>query len=302
MLVSLENAGIFRSNKWLVRGVSMGVEPGEIVTLIGPNGSGKSTTAKLALGVLATDEGMASRKEKLRASYVPQKLKLSPTLPLSVARFLCLTNKADRHQITAALRATETDHLAAEQMVNLSGGEFQRVLLARAILCSPEFLVLDEPVQGVDFNGELALYKLIEDIRNRLDCGILLISHDLHVVMSTTDRVICLNGHVCCSGTPANVASSAEFKSLFGERAASGLAFYEHRHDHEHRPDGSIEMRNSAPDDSIETRDSAPDGRRGPEGGVSPPPNSQNISNPNTSRANPANPNRNNQDKVNLDV
>ena len=113
----------------------MGVEPGEIVTLIGPNGSGKSTTAKLALGVLATDEGTASRKEKLRASYVPQKLKLSPTLPLSVARFLCLTNKADRHQITAALRATETDHLAAEQMVNLSGGEFQRVLLARAILC-----------------------------------------------------------------------------------------------------------------------------------------------------------------------
>ena len=297
MLVSLENAGIFRSNKWLVRGVSMGVEPGEIVTLIGPNGSGKSTTAKLALGVLATDEGMASRKEKLRASYVPQKLKLSPTLPLSVARFLCLTNKADRHQITAALQATETDHLAAEQMVNLSGGEFQRVLLARAILCSPEFLVLDEPVQGVDFNGELALYKLIEDIRNRLDCGILLISHDLHVVMSTTDRVICLNGHVCCSGTPANVASSAEFKSLFGERAASGLAFYEHRHDHEHRPDGSIEMRNSAPDDSIETRDSAPDGRRGPEGGVSPPPASQKISS-----ANPANPNRNNQDKVNQDV
>ena len=125
-------------------------------------------------------------------------------------------------------------------MSKLSGGEFQRVLLARAILRSPEFLVLDEPVQGVDYNGEIALYKLIEDIRDRFACGILLISHDLHVVMSKTDRVICLNGHVCCSGTPATVAVSDEFKSLFGETMASGLALYEHRHDHEHMPDGRI--------------------------------------------------------------
>ena len=240
MLISLENAGIYRSERWLVRGVSMNVAPGEIVTLIGPNGSGKSTTAKMALGVLDADEGKAHRKTDLRTSYVPQKLDVNWTLPLSVTRFLRLTNWASRKQVEAALSATETLHLANAQMSKLSGGEFQRVLLARAILRSPEFLVLDEPVQGVDFNGEIALYKLIEDIRNRLDCGVLLISHDLHVVMSTTDRVICLNGHVCCSGTPANVASSDEFKSLFGERAASGLALYEHRHDHEHLPDGRI--------------------------------------------------------------
>jgi zinc transport system ATP-binding protein len=240
MLVSLENAGVFRSKKWLVRGVSMAVEAGEIVTLIGPNGSGKSTTAKIALGVLAADEGHADRKDGLCVSYVPQKLKLSPHLPLSVKRFLCLTHRPDKKAINLALSATETDHLADEQMASLSGGEFQRVLLARAILASPELLVLDEPVQGVDFNGELALYRLIEDIRNRLNCGILLISHDLHVVMSTTDRVICLNGHVCCSGTPATVASSDEFKSLFGDHAFSGLAIYEHNHDHEHRLDGSI--------------------------------------------------------------
>ena len=240
MLVSLENAGIYRSKKWLVRGVTMNVDSGEIVTLIGPNGSGKSTTAKLALGVLDVDEGTAHRKPKLRASYVPQKLELSWTLPLTVSRFLMITHKANKSQIENALSATQTTHLAKVQMSDLSGGEFQRVLLARAILRSPDFLVLDEPVQGVDFNGEIALYKLIEDIRNRLDCGVLLISHDLHVVMSTTDRVICLNGHVCCSGTPANVASSEEFKSLFGERAASGLALYEHRHDHEHLPDGRI--------------------------------------------------------------
>jgi len=240
MLISLENAGIQRSERWLVRGVSMNVAPGEIVTLIGPNGSGKSTTAKMALGVLDADEGTVHRKAGLRAGYVPQKLDINWTLPLSVDRFLRLTNRAGRSRIEAALAATETSHLAGAQMSKLSGGEFQRVLLARAILRSPHLLVLDEPVQGVDFNGEIALYKLIDDIRNQLDCGVLLISHDLHVVMSTTDRVICLNGHVCCSGTPANVAGSDEFKSLFGEHAASGLALYEHRHDHEHLPDGRI--------------------------------------------------------------
>ncbi|MDP6967777.1 MAG: metal ABC transporter ATP-binding protein [Gammaproteobacteria bacterium] len=239
-LISLEDAGIFRADRWLVRDVSMSVSRGEIVTLIGPNGSGKSTTAKLTLGVLKTDEGKVYRRPNLRVSYVPQKLDLNWTLPLSVTRFLILTNRASNKQIENALALTDTLHLANAQMRNLSGGEFQRVLLARAILRSPDFLVLDEPVQGVDFNGEIALYKLIEDIRNKLNCGVLLISHDLHVVMSATDKVICLNGHVCCSGTPATVASSDEFKSLFGKQTALGLAFYQHRHDHEHLPDGRI--------------------------------------------------------------
>ena len=249
MLVTLNNAGVCRSNRWLVRGISMTVEPGEIVTLIGPNGSGKSTTAKMALGVLDTDEGVASRKLNLRASYVPQRLEVNWTLPITVSRFLELTNRATRKQMQDALEATETSHLAAAQMSKLSGGEHQRVLLARAILRTPEFLVLDEPVQGVDYNGEIALYRLIENIRNKLDCGVLLISHDLHVVMSTTDRVICLNGHICCSGTPANVASSDEFRSLFGERAASGLALYEHRHDHKHMPDGRLIENSAGPND-----------------------------------------------------
>ena len=240
MLVSLENAGIQRSDRWLVRGISMSVEAGEIVTLIGPNGSGKSTTAKTALGILQPDEGSARQKPNLRTSYVPQKLEVNWTLPLTVSRFLRLTNRATSRQMEDALAVTGTGHLAKAQMSKLSGGEFQRVLLARAILRTPEFLVLDEPVQGVDFNGEIALYRLIEDIRNKLNCGVLLISHDLHVVMSKTDRVICLNGHICCSGTPATVASSDEFKSLFGDQAAPGLALYEHRHDHEHLPDGEV--------------------------------------------------------------
>ena len=240
MLVSLENAGIFRSGRWLVRGVSMSVAAGEIVTLIGPNGSGKSTTAKMALGVLNADEGKTHRTANLRASYVPQKLSINWTLPLAVERFLKLTNRASESEMRDALSATEILHLTDAQMSNLSGGEFQRVLLARAILRSPNFLVLDEPVQGVDFNGEIALYGLIENIRNRLNCGVLLISHDLHMVMSSTDKVICLNGHVCCSGTPSNVASSDEFRLLFGDRAASALAFYEHNHNHEHLLDGRV--------------------------------------------------------------
>lgn len=240
MLISLENVGVYRGGKWLVRGISMSVEAGEIVTMIGPNGSGKSTTAKIALGILHADEGRAMQKPDLSVGYVPQKLDINWTVPLSVRRFLTLTNKASTSQMQDALEATETAHLADAQISALSGGEFQRILLARAIIRSPDLLVLDEPVQGVDFNGEIALYKLIETIRNRLKCGILLISHDLHVVMSTTDRVICLNGHVCCSGTPANVATSKEFKSLFGDHAVSSLAFYEHKHDHEHLPDGQV--------------------------------------------------------------
>ena len=240
MLISLENAGVLRAGRWLVRGVSMAIEPGEIVTLIGPNGSGKSTTAKMALGIARPDEGKAIQKPDLRVGYVPQKLGVSWTLPLSVTRFLQLTNTASQAQMDEALAATQTAHLASAQMSNLSGGEFQRVLLARAILRQPELLVLDEPVQGVDFNGEIALYGLIEKIRSTLDCGILLISHDLHMVMSSTDRVICLNGHVCCSGTPSKVASSQEFRSLFGDRAASALAVYEHRHNHEHLLDGRV--------------------------------------------------------------
>ena len=256
MLVTLNKAGVCRSNRWLVRGISMTVEPGEIVTLIGPNGSGKSTTAKMALGVLDTDEGVASRKLNLRASYVPQRLEVNWTLPITVSRFLELTNRATRKQMQDALEATETSHLSGAQMSKLSGGEHQRVLLARAILRAPEFLVLDEPVQGVDFNGEIALYRLIENIRNKLNCGVLLISHDLHVVMSTTDRVLCLNGHICCSGSPSNVASSDEFRSLFGERAASGLALYEHRHDHEHMPDGTLVENGAGPNNSGEDANS----------------------------------------------
>lgn len=262
-LVALTNAGLYRSGKWLVRDVSLTVEPGEIVTLIGPNGSGKSTTAKMALGIFEPDKGTAIQRDKLRVGYVPQKLSVDWTLPLTASRFMHLTGQVSRKQADAAMAATETRHLAQAEVRTLSGGEFQRVLLARAIACNPELLVLDEPVQGVDFNGEIALYELIKRIRDELNCGVLLISHDLHVVMAATDRVICLNGHVCCSGTPTTVASSAEYKALFGARAASGLAIYEHSHDHEHLPDGRVRHEDGSitdhchPDDGHHAHESA---------------------------------------------
>ncbi len=239
-LVALDNAGLSISDKWLVREVTMSVSAGEIVTLIGPNGSGKSTTAKMALGIMAPSEGGVYRQENARVSYVPQKLSIDWTMPLKVDRFISLTRFLSKKEIKKVLSMTETEHLYDAEVRTLSGGEFQRVLLARAIACSPQFLVLDEPVQGVDFNGEIALYKLIEKIRNELNCGIILISHDLHVVMSSTDRVVCLNGHVCCSGTPAVVATEPEFRALFGDRAANELAFYKHQHDHEHLSDQTI--------------------------------------------------------------
>jgi zinc transport system ATP-binding protein len=239
-LVTLENAGIFRAGRWLVRGVSMSVQQGEIVTLIGPNGSGKSTTAKMALGLLKPDEGEAARPAGVRVAYVPQKLTIDWTLPLTVGRFMRLTDNVSEAAAGAAMSSTGVAHLANAEVRTLSGGEFQRVMLARAMARRPQFLVLDEPVQGVDFSGEIALYELIKRIRDELHCGILLISHDLHVVMAATDRVICLNGHVCCSGTPTAVASSPEYQALFGARATSTLAVYEHHHDHTHLPDGRV--------------------------------------------------------------
>ncbi len=239
-LVSLAGAGIQRDGRWLVRSVDLAVEPGEIVTLIGPNGSGKSTTAKMALGILAPDEGLAKRRRGLTIGYVPQKVTIDWTLPLTVKRFMHLTGRVPDKEAERAMAATGVSHLARAELRTLSGGEFQRVLLARAIARRPQLLVLDEPVQGVDFTGEIALYDLIKTIRDDLGCGVLLISHDLHVVMAATDRVLCLNGHICCSGTPTDVASSEAYRMLFGARAASTLAVYEHSHDHTHLPDGRV--------------------------------------------------------------
>jgi zinc transport system ATP-binding protein len=241
VLVDVAGAGVKRDGRWLVEGVDVTIRKREIVTLIGPNGSGKSTTAKLVTGVLKPDAGTVSRKAGLRIGYVPQKLSIDWTMPLTVRRLMSLTGSYPKNEVDAALAATGVAHLANAEVQHLSGGEFQRALLARAMIRKPDLLVLDEPVQGVDFSGEVALYDLIGKIRDETGCGILLISHDLHVVMAATDTVICLNGHVCCRGTPESVARSPEYLSLFGARAANALAVYQHHHDHTHLPDGRVE-------------------------------------------------------------
>ena len=242
ILVKLENTGIKIDNKWLVKGVSLEVKKGKIVTLIGPNGSGKSTTAKIALGIYKNIEGKVEKFTN-KISYVPQKISIDWTLPIRVSDFMLLTENLTKEEINNALKLTGVEHLKANDLRNLSGGEFQRVLIARAIAKKPDLLVLDEPVQGVDFKGELALYELIKEISEKLGCGILLISHDLHVVMSATDHVLCLNGHVCCSGTPQTVVKDSKYKELFGDRASTILSVYEHDHDHTHSPDGTIKTK-----------------------------------------------------------
>ena len=239
ILVKLSSAGILKDNKWLVRDVDLEINKGQIVTLIGPNGSGKTTTAKIALGLYKNISGKVERFTK-NISYVPQKVSIDWTLPLRVVDFMILTQDLNSKDITYALNLTGAEHLINSNLRDLSGGEFQRVLLARAIAKNPELLVLDEPVQGVDFNGEVALYSLIKKISEIIKCGILLISHDLHVVMSATDHVVCLNGHVCCSGTPTDVAKSDHYRELFGEKSSQLLSLYELNHDHIHSTDGNI--------------------------------------------------------------
>ena len=242
ILLKVENASFSKNNKWLVKGVSLEVKQGEIVTLIGPNGSGKSTTAKIALGIYKDIE-VKVKKFTNKIGYVPQKISIDWTLPIRVIDFMSLIEEPTDEQINTALNLTSVKHLRNKNLSDLSGGEFQRVLIARAIAKQPDLLVLDEPVQGVDFKGEIALYELIKKISEELNCGILLISHDLHVVMSATDFVVCLNGHVCCSGTPQVVAKNNEYQELFGDRASSILSLYEHKHDHTHSQDGTIKRK-----------------------------------------------------------
>ena len=239
LLVKVSDAGLYKNGKWLVKGVNLNITKGKIVTLIGPNGSGKTTTAKIALGLYKNIEGTVERLTN-KISYVPQKVSIDWTLPVRVIDFMVLTQDLQEQEINDALNLTGVEHLKNNNLRELSGGEFQRVLLARAIAKKPDLLVLDEPVQGVDFTGEVELYALIKKISETLKCGILLISHDLHVVMSATDYVVCLNGHVCCSGTPVDVAQNKEYKELFGEKSSQLLSLYEHQHDHVHDSDGNI--------------------------------------------------------------
>lgn len=233
-LISASNLGVTFGGHVVLNAVDMTVAPGEIVTIVGPNGSGKSTLLRCLVGAVKPDRGTVDRAADLRIGYVPQKLMIDPTLPLTVGRFLNLPRKTDRASAQKALDQAGAGALWDRPMSGLSGGQFQRILLARALLERPNLLVLDEPTQGLDQPGSAAFYRLIEAVRGQTGCAVLMVSHELHVVMSASDRVICLNGHVCCHGTPEVVANSSEYRALFGTGTAGALALYRHEHSHSH--------------------------------------------------------------------
>ncbi|KIT15765.1 metal ABC transporter ATP-binding protein [Jannaschia aquimarina] len=233
-LVTVENLTVGYGGKAVVRHVDLRVDPGEIVTIVGPNGSGKTSLLRAVIGALKPTEGRIRSKPGLRVGYVPQRLHIDPTLPITVERFLRLPGGATRDACRNALEQAGAPDLLQSQMSGLSGGQFQRVLLARALMNQPELLLLDEATQGLDQPGSAAFYRRIEAVRAETGCAVLMISHELHVVMSASDRVICLNGHVCCEGTPAVVASAPEYRALFGTGTGGALALYRHDHDHDH--------------------------------------------------------------------
>lgn len=239
-LIEAHSVVVTRAGQTILSGVDLTVSRGEIVTLIGPNGAGKSTLVRALLGLEAIDGGSVQRCDNMTVGYQAQKLAIDATLPLTVRRFLTLT----RRRPDADLKDT-LDHVSLKAELDknihvLSGGELQRLQLARAILRDPDLLVLDEPTQNVDIAGAIDLYRLIQDTRDRFNCAVIMVSHDLNVVMSATNRVYCLNNHICCSGRPAEVSRHPEFLRLFGQSAADMLAIYTHEHDHDHGPGGEV--------------------------------------------------------------
>lgn len=238
-LIALEGISVGFAGKKVLDNIQLALKSGEILTLIGPNGAGKTTLVRAVLGLLTPDSGSIWRKPKLRIGYMPQKLSIEASLPLSVLRFLRMVPGVSRDKALDALAEVGATHILDHPLQQISGGELQRVLLARALLRKPELLVLDEPVQGVDVTGQAELYSLIGKLRERYGCGVLMVSHDLHLVMSATDQVVCLNGHICCSGHPEQVSGDPAFVELFGKDARS-VAVYHHHHDHSHDLRGAI--------------------------------------------------------------
>ena len=233
-LIQVEDLTVRYGASTALSGVSLHVEPGEIVTIVGPNGSGKTSLLRAVIGAVKPVKGRVVQESGVKIGYVPQNLHIDETLPITVSRFLKLPSNVEAADISYALTRAGVPDLAKAQLSQLSGGQFQRVLLARAIIGNPDLLLLDEATQGLDQRGSASFYQQIETVRQNTGCAILMISHELHVVMSASDRVICLNGHVCCEGTPAVVASAPEYRALFGTGTGGALALYRHKHDHSH--------------------------------------------------------------------
>ncbi len=240
-LATLQGIGLNFHKKQILHDISLELQADKILTLIGPNGAGKSSLVRILLGLQSPDSGKVWRKPKLRIGYVPQKIHIDALMPLTVERFIRLAGNGDiKKVLDTILQTTGISHLKNQSVQQLSGGEFQRVLLARALINQPELLVLDEPAQGVDVIGQGELYELIAHLKDAHGFGVLMISHDLHLVMQKTDQVLCLNQHICCSGQPDDVSQHPEYLRLFGNISAEGLAVYTHNHNHCHDLHGDV--------------------------------------------------------------
>lgn len=233
-LIRAQGLTVAYGRKTVLSHVTMDIAAREIVTIVGPNGSGKSSLIKALIGALPPLKGRVDRSPKLRIGYVPQRLHVDTTLPMTVRRFMSMPRRIPRRTAEAALAEAGAQGLGSHQLGALSGGQLQRVLLARALTAQPDLLILDEPTQGLDQPGAAQFYDRIERLRNEQGIAVLMVSHDLHVVMRASDRVICLNGHVCCEGKPEVVASAPEYRALFGSGTKGALALYRHDHDHSH--------------------------------------------------------------------
>jgi len=240
LLVDLQGISLQANKRVILEDINLKVHAGETVTLIGPNGAGKSSLIKIALGLIKPTAGVVNITKGIKIGYMPQSLTVESLMPLTVQRFLLLAPGADSQKSAVIAAELGIQEYLDTPIQAVSGGELQRVLLARALLNTPDLLVLDEPAQGIDINGQAALYQLIMSVRDKLHCGILMVSHDLHLVIGGTDKVVCLNKHICCSGHPAAVTQHPEFIQLFGTALADGLAVYTHHHDHKHDLEGNI--------------------------------------------------------------
>jgi len=238
LLLSASKLSYSAGKRKILDNISFELRRAQITTIIGPNGAGKSTLTNIVNGLINNFEGEIERAPGLRIGYLPQKVYVNRLMPLSVTRLLRLTHNASDQEIEHALTQTGVNYLRQRQVLSLSEGELKRVLLARTTLGQPDLIVLDEPTAGVDVSGEIRMYELIGELRTQLHCAVLLVSHDLHLVMSKTDQVLCLNQHLCCSGLPESVSRHPEYLALFGQQAADSIAIYAHHHDHEHDVSG----------------------------------------------------------------
>lgn len=239
-LIELKNINVVFGEKTALRDINLAIYPNSIITIVGPNGGGKSTLLKTLLKLQAPSSGEVIYHDNVRVGYVPQKIHLDHSLPLTVWRFLKLTQKVTTEEIEDALKRLSILHLRDRNMQKLSGGEMQRVLLARAILNKPNLLVLDEPTQGVDINGQAELYQLIHQTQKVLNCAVLMVSHDLHIVLADSKEVLCINSHICCHGTPESLSNNPIFLELWGNQIAQNVGFYSHHHNHHHNMHGDV--------------------------------------------------------------